>query len=191
MDEEPLEQPLADAIAGLEGEAEAPFDLEERVVRALRADGLLAPRGWAVRRRSIVVAAIAVGVGLIGFAAGRRVPEVAANQDADGRSAFLLLLHEDSSYRAAADGAARQARVREYSDWARSLSRRGALTTGGELADEGSLLGGTTRGALSREDRIAGYFMLRARDASEALDLAAGCPALRYGGRVEVRRVRP
>ena len=55
------------------------------------------------------------------------------------------------------------------------LSSSGPLPGGGATADAGST--------------IQGYFLIQAQSDEEAERVASGCPHLRYGGTIEVRRI--
>jgi hypothetical protein len=38
-------------------------------------------------------------------------------------------------------------------------------------------------------ESIAGYFLVRARDYRHAVTIAEGCPHVRHGGSIEIRRI--
>lgn len=109
---------------------------------------------------------------------------------------FAFLLLEDERYEVPTDAAAMDERVREYGNWARSLAESGRFVDGAKLSDDGRLLrrsggaydvaDGTARGTLGV---LAGYFLVGAESYDEALRLAEGCPHVKYGGTVEVRRI--
>lgn len=138
--------------------------LEDRVVSALVASGLVRPR----RRRTPVwlatAAALLVAIGLSWWLARRPV------QRAD---TYVLLLYMDSTYRLPAPGHLGE-REAEYVRWADSLARRGQLDLGGKLLGKGT---------------AAGLFIIHAPSDSAAAAIAATCPHLKYGGRIEVRHV--
>ena len=85
----------------------------------------------------------------------------------------MLLLYEDTSYRAAAPGQGAE-RFAEYGRWADSLRAAGKLERTAALAGPGA---------------ITGFFIVRATNDEEAARLAAACPHTKYRGRVEVRRL--
>jgi hypothetical protein len=106
----------------------------------------------------------------------------------------MLLLH-DQGTSAAPSREEMQERIREYSNWAHATASRG-LIGGDKLADEGVLLSSAPSGVLSRAlpgegDVLGGYFLLDDMDESAALEIARGCPQLRHGGVVELRRIEP
>jgi len=137
--------------------------LEERVVSALVAAGLVRRRR---SRAPIWLAAAAVLVLAIGFSLWRTRHTVAPG------NTYVLLLYEDSTYRFAPPGHGAD-RLAEMSRWADSLAKRGQLDVGGHL------VGSTAPGGL---------FIIRAKSDSDAALIAASCPHVKYGGRVEVRR---
>lgn len=137
--------------------------LEERVVSTLVASGLVRRRR---SRAPIWLAAAAALVLAIGFSYWR-TQHVAAPGNT-----YVMLLYLDSTYRFPAPGHGAE-RIAELSRWADSLAKRGQLDLGGHLVG-------------SRDP--GGLFIIRARSDSDAARIAASCPHLKYGGRVEVRR---
>jgi hypothetical protein len=117
-----------------------------------------------------------------------------ANQPASPSAAasaprFLLLIH-------GGDGpvADRGEVVNAYRDWARRLSAEGKLVEADELAEEAVVLSAGSPGAAPRrssaEPSAGGYFLVSAPDLEAAVAIAQGCPALTYGGSVEVVAIR-
>jgi hypothetical protein len=169
-------------------------DLEDRVVAALCKEGLMETRH---QRNRTAFGALAAGVGAIAlFAGGWGSAQWATAQTASPQASstvqpaapptHALLLYDTASYRPAATPAEHQARVREYTAWARDhASGPGARVVGGD-----ELLGtvGTHGGAAAGGD-LAGFFLVRAGSADEAMKLAGDCPHLKHGGSVVVRAV--
>jgi hypothetical protein len=105
---------------------------------------------------------------------------------------FILLLHEDSSFKNLAD---KEAQIAEYRTWADKLGKAGQLVDAAKLSDDGMIvepkgqrkvtpaeLPGTGNG-------VAGYFVIRAQNYDAAVKLAQTCPHVKYGGRVVVRQL--
>ena len=142
----------------------------------------------------LAIAAGFVVAALIGYGAGRlraRAPAIAATSaSTDPTPRFLLLLY-DSNAPAEAPSAEQKARiVAEYSAWARGLASGGRLVTAEELSDNPQeWFGGSVRTVDGA--RIGGFFLIRARDLSEARRIAERCPHLRHGGRIELRPIQP
>jgi len=169
--------------------------LEERVVGALRAEGLVrstANKGVNVRMLHARWA-VAAGILLVlGIFAGSYASRPAAEGAQDSRPQFALLLYEDASYQSApADG--QEARIAEYAGWARRLAGEGRLVDAGKLSDAGELLAGTDRSSdvvpRASEGVLAGYFVIRAKDRAEAERVARECPHLKYGGTISLREI--
>jgi hypothetical protein len=193
MSEEPEAAELGPAeeaaLRALRQGPDAAVGLEERVVGALRAQGLLAgaahQRPHAGRRGAWLAAGLAAA--LAAFALGWWA-RAAVPPPAQAGEEYVLLLHDTG----VALPAAEEGRiVAEYGAWAAELRARGVSISGQKLEDARTLLGprgrsleaGPVRGAL------AGYFLLRADGAAAALAIAESCPHLRHGGSVEVRRI--
>ncbi|MGQ0590529.1 MAG: hypothetical protein ACT4N8_13550 [Sphingosinicella sp.] len=147
--------------------------MEERIVVALRREGLIAPpkrRRWVsgVAAAAALIACLAVGAMLIRSGTGGR-PE----------ALYLLALHSGDTYAPAAPGV----RASEYGQWARGRSE--AVVDGAELSGHPLILGS----ASGAKSPVSGYFIIRAATAEEAEAIARTVPHLRYGGTVVVRRI--
>jgi len=163
----------------------APPELERRVIGRLVMAGLVARRRAPVAHRSWLVAA-GLALLLAGVWLGRWQ---APSSNAGPTNRYLLLLHEDESFRPDRAPVALRA---EVGRWARRLQRAGELIEGDRLRLRGQLLmpGGTETG-LAPGDVISGFFMLRAVSDERALAIARTCPHLAHGGRAELRKIEP
>jgi hypothetical protein len=169
--------------------------LEERVVSALRSEGLvrsIAHKGVNVRMLHARWA-VAAGVLLVlGIFAGSYATRPGAEGAQDSRPQFALLLYEDASYQSASPEG-QEARIAEYAGWARRLAGEGRLVDAGKLSDAGELLEGSDRSTAvvprAPEGVLAGYFVIRAKDRAEAERVARECPHLKYGGTISLRLI--
>jgi hypothetical protein len=177
---------LAAALRGLPRETDTPQRLDARVMRSLRAEGLVGRRGW--RRWGMTVGAAAAGVALflMGIAVGR---SMASPPPSAGRQ-FVLFLYEDAAFR---EGAGL---VAEYTAWARGAA--GQVVSGEKLGPEARLLSARDtavyvemRDVRTAEGVLAGYFVVRADTYEEAVAIARAHPHLRYGGRIVLRAIEP
>ncbi len=112
---------------------------------------------------------------------------------------YVLLLHEDpTGFAELAPGEIEKV-VSEYVGWRNGLAEEGRLVGGTKLKDEGGrwLSGenGEVRvvdGPFSEaKEVIGGFFMIKAADYAEAVEISRTCPHLAYGGRIELREVDP
>jgi hypothetical protein len=160
-----------------------PAAVEEATVAQLRAMGVLRVRRSGFVVRSLPWLLAVASSFLIGFLA--RPLLSSGGGPADSRHEFLLLLYGEPRERPGKE------HRDEYVAWARGLYSRGQLSSDGELSGDVQTLKEGREGATGEQP--IGFFILRARDRSEALLLSAGCPHLLYGGRVELRPflVRP
>lgn len=177
---------LPEELKRLPPAIDPPPELEEKVVGALRREGLVgggrrAPRhGWWWAAAACLVAAVA-GWTVRGVvdAPGGDAAALAEGQD------YLLLLTEP---RPLATEKPESALVAEYRDWATGLAEEGKLVAAGKLDEEenGRYLGETTAAAVGT---VSGYFVVRGGSLEEAVTLAASSPHRRYGGEIAVRRI--
>jgi hypothetical protein len=159
-----------------------PDALEERLVEALRREGLLASRrpAW---KRAAAAAAAAVALFVGGLLVGRQGQRVTPSAD---RPRYVLFLYDTPASRAA-DGAEAD-RIREYAAWAREQRAQGTLEAGQRLEDAAVTLGAPDPAA---DAGPGGYFILRAASLDQAVAVARSCPHLRHGGRLVVRPIDP
>ena len=172
------------AFDRLPREAPPAREVRDRIVRELEARGQLTSR--AVRRRRAARFLVAAAAGLALFAAGwalgaRTLPRRAGPDD--GRPRFILFLYGET----AADPRTEADRVAEYRDWARALAQTGSLVSGEKLADRSDFLG---KGATPAP-APGGFFIVSARDESDAVAIARSHPHLKHGGSILVRPIEP
>lgn len=80
----------------------------------------------------------------------------------------------------------------KWAAWFQALDAKGHIVDRGQpLQRSGKLVGKVvTDGPFAEaKDVIGGYTLIKARDVSEAAELAKGCPLIERGGQVEVRPV--
>jgi hypothetical protein len=152
-----------------------PDQLEHRVIRALKARALLR-RSVASRLGS---AAMVAAAGLLlfagGFAAGASQSRVGMPMGGGGPR-FVLLLHETAA--TASSGVAEHVLVDEYRAWARTVGAGGHAIHGEKLKEEPG-------------DTLSGFFVIEAPSLDAARAIAASCPHVRYGGRIDIREIEP
>ena len=182
-----------EALARLEREIIPPEGLEERTLGALRREGLIAAAPapgvpWLRPAWAAIGLLIALGLGLL---VGRAsAPQAPTTPHPD----FLLILRAGSETPPADEAELRQ-RVAEYAAWAQTAAGRGELVAGEKLHGDGRFLqsaaGGVQTASLPDDGAAAiqGYFLIRSASYADAARIAGGCPHLRYGGTIELRRI--
>jgi hypothetical protein len=174
----------AEALGALRRDLPAPDPLEHAIVKELEAQGLLKerrrPSHW-LRPIALVAAAAAL------FAAGLLIGgrSRSAKPPSMEQSRYVLFLERD----AAPPPEEEERRVQEYKLWARGLAAAGHMLAGEKLSTETWRLGAAD--GEGRGDSMRGFFLIAAKDDAEALEIARGCPHLRYGGRIVLRKVAP
>ena len=185
------------AFAELTKEQMPPSFLEEQIVEKLKANNVIrSPRlGWLPGYQRIGVAfALSLAIFVTGAMVGAR--RVSAPPKKSDSPEFMLILRMSSPEMEAQTPEDELQRVKEYSAWARDLERKGLLTGGEKLKDEGRFLSQVKEGAAitethsnAAEGAIAGYFLLPASDYEQAVTVAKTCPHLKHGGTVEIRQI--
>ncbi|MFN0182608.1 MAG: YciI family protein [Aquabacterium sp.] len=110
---------------------------------------------------------------------------------------YLLLLHETPALYADMSPAAMKELVARYTAWAGEMGQAGRLVSGEKLTDDGgrhlSLKGGAPVAVdgpyAEAKDVVGGIFVIKAADDDEAQRLAQGCPHMRDGNWIEIRRI--
>ena len=157
-------------MTNLSREAQPDPRLEERVVSALVAAGLVRPRQvW----RSWLAGAAAAAAAVIVLAFG--VTMLRPRHSLAAGNSYVVLLYEDSTYRPAPPGHDAE-RVAVIARWADSLNTVGKFERAGRVRGSGEL---------------GGLLIVRATDDADAARIAASCPFPKWGGHVEIKRFDP
>jgi hypothetical protein len=177
-----------------------PPGLREKTHAAARERGLVGVRPS--RRGGLAWPAIAAAAAALAFTlglgVGRRpaVPAPPAAAPSATSDLYMLLLYEDAGYGAPTTPEDHRARVQEYSGWARETAQGGRYVDGNELTNEGRWCRPSGDGIEVADPLVdpargslGGYFVIGAASLDEALAVTRGCPHLRHGGTVEVRRI--
>ena len=86
--------------------------------------------------------------------------------------------------------------IGRYVSWVERLREKNYYVGGEPLAETGKVLSGkngqtVTDGPFTEaKEAVGGYFILRARDLEEAVEVAKGCPIFESGGTAEVRPIQ-
>jgi hypothetical protein len=86
--------------------------------------------------------------------------------------------------------------VREYAEWAGARAEQGELVAGKKLREGPDVVIGAngsveTPAPSAGAARLGGFFVIRAADASRAVEIARSCPHVRYGGSIVIRAIEP
>lgn len=88
-----------------------------------------------------------------------------------------------------------QMMMQKYFDWSREIADKGVSLAGDALLDTGRVLtahnGTVVDGPYAEtKESIGGYYIIKADDYDQAVEISKGCPALLNNGIVEVREVQ-
>ena len=111
---------------------------------------------------------------------------------------FMLLLYANPADWGDFSPEDMQKAIEKYLSWGETLQSSGVLLGSHKLADEpGKVMRGraqarVTDGPYSEtKEVLGGYYLVKAANYKEAVEISRGCPSLEYGGTVEVRQVDP
>lgn len=108
---------------------------------------------------------------------------------------FILLLSEDIGLFDRYSPAEMQDILNDYRSWSASMAQQDKLAGGQQL--HGDIITLTKQGdkvmtdgpMTEAKEIVGGYFILKAADMNEAIELSKTCPHLKYGGKMAVREV--
>ena len=86
--------------------------------------------------------------------------------------------------------------IGKYMSWIERLREKEHFVSGEPLEEHGKVLSGkdgsiVTDGPFPEaKEAVGGFFILRARDLAEAVEIAKGCPIFESGGTAEVRPIQ-
>ncbi len=88
-----------------------------------------------------------------------------------------------------------QAMLTSWQKWITGISQKGKYSGTNRLIPEGKTISPgnvVTDGPYAEgKEMVGGYLVVKSANLNEAVELAKSCPALTYGGTVEVRSVMP
>jgi len=177
-------------LARLPRELVPPKGLEARVVAALRERGWLAaarprPNPWRLGGAVAASLALLLAGFLLGRQGGHRGQPLAV-------PSYLLMLRPGADFNRERLPEARM--TAETAAWARRQLGVRHFVVGEKLDMDGWLLKSSRVAGMSAtdlQDAPDGFFVIAASSDQEALGIARSCPFLRYGGRIELRRIHP
>ncbi|HEY7501685.1 MAG TPA: YciI family protein [Vicinamibacterales bacterium] len=110
---------------------------------------------------------------------------------------YILFLHDNVAAFANISPEEMQKVVEKFVAWGSRLREQGVVQGGNKLTDEpGKVMRRkdgqvrVTDGPYSEtKEVLGGYYMIEASSYEQAIDYARDCPALDYGGTIEVRQV--
>ena len=88
-----------------------------------------------------------------------------------------------------------QAMIQQYRAYMQKLRDSGHFVAGEPLEESGKILSGPRGGHVTdgpfaeTKEAIGGYFLVRATDLDEAIELSRDCPIFAHGGELEVRPI--
>jgi hypothetical protein len=89
-----------------------------------------------------------------------------------------------------------QEMVGKYRSYIQKLRDKGHFVAGEPLEESGRIVSGqrgrhVTDGPFAEtKEAVGGYFLIRAKDLDEAVELSRDCPILAHGGELEVRPIQ-
>jgi hypothetical protein len=121
-----------------------------------------------------------------------------AQSKVDGQTEkFILILRGGDTHIQTANYDSKE--VKEYLQswitWQQGLSEKGILVGGDPLQTTGKQVNGKNKVVtdgpfIQAKEMVGGYLIINAKDISEAVEIAKGCPIFKENGKVEVRPIQ-
>lgn len=110
---------------------------------------------------------------------------------------FMLLLHDRTTQQGDLSPEQIQGIIAEYVAWRDKIEEQGRLIGGEKLADDNGRQLTNDNGEIrvtdgpyaEAKEMLGGYFAIKAADYDEAVEISRSCPHLKYGGRIELRKI--
>jgi len=107
---------------------------------------------------------------------------------------FMLIFRNENRPNDALPSAEQmQAMLSQWQKWIKSVAEQGKYNGTNRLLSEGKTLKPgnivTDGPYIEAKEMVGGYLIVKANSLDEAVEIAKSCPALLYGGNVEVRTV--
>jgi hypothetical protein len=111
---------------------------------------------------------------------------------------FMLLLYDNPANWANISPEDMQKAIEKYMAWENKLRSSGVFLASHKLADDaGKVMRGRSQARVTdgpyseTKEVLGGYYLIKAANYNEAVEVSRGCPHLEYGGTIEVRQVDP
>ena len=106
----------------------------------------------------------------------------------------MLFLKEDLNKLNSISEEELQKDIQEYINWVEELSKKGHFKQGDPLENDriiidNKLQARTDGPFIETKELISGYFIIFAESADQATNIAKGCPVLKAGGTIELRKI--
>jgi len=167
-----------EAFENLPKENIPPKILEDNTIKALKSKRLIMNTNLFRKYWRPVAAAILFFV--IGNLSASWFADLDQVQIANS-SRFILMLHEDDNFRG------NNELSEEYYQWLLGIKEQERSITGEELDYGAHWLNDNNE--VSGTDLVTGFFILEANSMEEAVKISKTSPHLKYGGRIEVRKI--
>ena len=186
--DEELSAEEREAFDRLAREKQPPALLETHVIKTLKEARLLRQSTTQWRRRAprivgLLAASLLIFLG--GAVVGANWWGARASRPGPNSPRFMLVLNAAEPSRPRSLEEIKQI-VEEYRGWASNLRDQGISVEGEKLKEEIRVVG---EDQARQQKRISGYFLVGAPDFDQAVQIASGCPHLKYGGTIEVRQI--
>lgn len=182
MEQDDLTPEEKAAFEALSSHSTPPPQLEDKVVNALKTEGLIKQNTMNIYLKYAAGIAASIIIFFAGNLVGKQAGDVV---EIDPLQGYMMILKEDVNFTPGDP----MEMFNEYAGWMNGLYEKGIKITGQELKNEAWAVtnSGTTSLDGAVDTRITGYFLIQAKTEEEALAVVRDNPHLKYGGSIELK----
>lgn len=183
MDQEELTPEEQAAFKAMASAQQPPPLLEDRIVAALKTEGLIKKTRT---MNNYIKYAAGIAASIIIFFTGNIIGKQTQDvTEIDPLNGYIMILKEDTNFK---PGDPMQM-FEEYANWMNDLYSKGVKITGQELKNEALEVTASSTTDLGEDvaRRTTGYFIIETKTEEEALAVVKDNPHLKYGGIIELK----
>jgi len=164
-----------------------PEKLERKILTSLKSKGEIKEMAKTNFAKTISLSFAVILLIAASFIIGKRSAIV---PNAESKNLYAMFLYNNN-----VSGEDEEQKINEYHEWLVNLKAQGKTAKGDKLEDNGMFVNKTedqiaiNNVEFNNSEFISGYFIIEAADYDEMLAIAKECPHVKYGGKVQIRKI--
>lgn len=164
-----------------------PEKLERKILASLKSTGELKEMSKINFAKTGSLSFAVILLVAVSFIIGKRSGTM---PNSESKNLYAMFLYNNN-----VSGEDEEQKINEYHEWLVNLKKQGKTAKGDKLEDNGMFVSkAADRIAINNvefnnSEFISGYFIIEATDYDEMLAIAKECPHVKYGGKVQIRKI--
>lgn len=164
-----------------------PERLEREIITSLKSKGEIKEMTKINFTKTVSLSFAVILLIAVSFIIGKRS---ATMPDDETKNLYAMFLYNNNI-----SGDDEEQKINEYHKWLMNLQAQGKTAKGDKLEDNGMFVNKTANQIainnveFNNSEFISGYFIIEAADYDEMLAIAKECPHVKYGGKVQIRKI--